>query len=188
MYEISYIIPKMAKRRYRRYRRSKGRWSANIQTIQPSNVSAPANSSFYSKTTLCENPAQSTSTVSQQYTVKNIELNYQIESPIESFTNVENLCAYIMYVPQGMSVTETYPNTHPEYIMAYRYLGSPDVERGTTTSVLTPGRLPPKIRTRLARRLQTGDSIIFLLTGLNNTSSNSGVILNGLVRWWTKAN
>lgn len=180
----------MARRTRRRYYRRKGRWSANIQTISPSTVSAPANSSFYSATTLCENPAQTNTSVSQQYTVKNIELNYQIEaSTNNNGINVENLVVYIMYVPQGMAVTETYPNTHPEYIMAYRYLGSPDIERtGDSGGFNTPGRLPPKIKTRLARRLQTGDSIIFLLTGINNTSTASGVIINGIVRWWTKAN
>lgn len=181
----------MAKyQRFRKYsRRNRGRWSANIATIQPTTVNAPANSSFYNYITLCENPVQINTTVSQQYTVKNVEFSYQIEASTNSNgVNVEGLSCYIMYVPQGMTITETYPNNHPEYIMAYRFLGSPDIERPNDTGFNTPGRLPPKIRTRLARRLQTGDSIIFLLTGLNNTSSNSGVIIDGLVRWWTKAN
>lgn len=181
----------MARKSYKkRFYKRKGRWSANIQTIAPSTVSAPKNTDFFTNFTLTSNPVQSANSVSQQYTVKNIELNYQIEaySP-EVGMNVENLVAYIMYVPQGMTVTNTYPNQHPEYIMAYRYLGSPDLERVSSTgNPQTPGRLPPKIKTRLARRLQTGDSIIFLLTGTNNTSTDSSIIIQGLVRWWTKAN
>lgn len=179
----------MARRRYRRkYYRSKGRWSANIKTLTNQSIVAPQLSSFFAANTLCENPVQVDSTVSQQYTVKNIEFSYEIESPNSGNTNqIESLCAYIMYVPQGMTVTETYPNSHPEYIMAYRFLGSPNSE-GSGDNLLNPGRLPSKIKTRLSRRLQTGDSVIFLITGVNGATTQNILNLNGLIRWWTKAN
>lgn len=179
----------MAKKiRRRRYYRSKGRWSANIKPLVETSIEAPYNSSFYGTVDLCQNPAQSDTTVSQQYTIKNIELNSEIEyvtSSLGSYQNIESLIAYVMYVPQGMTVTETYPAFHPEYIMAMRFLGSPNVD---TTA---PYRNPLRIKTRLARRLQTGDKIILLVTGFNQgtqTGFNTTLKFNGLIRWWSKAN
>lgn len=90
-----------------------------------------------------------------------------------------------MYVPQGMSVTVDYPQQHPEYIMAYRFIGSPENE---STAAASGVRNPLRIRSRLARKLQTGDSIIFLLVGVNTGTANLDVDIHGLVRWWTKAN
>lgn len=169
-----------AKKVIKRYR-SKGRWSSNIKTLTAQSITASANSSFFSTSDLCANPIQVESSVSQQYTVKNIELSYEIET--DNFYYIEGLTAYIMYVPQGMTITETYPNQHPEYIMAYRFLGSPNRDEGTT-----PNRLPSRIKTRLARRLQTGDKIVLLIVGLNEYNSQQTLKFNGLIRWWTKAN
>lgn len=176
----------MARKSRRRYYRKKGRWSANIKTITDESIEADANSSFFGTTQLCINPFQNDNSVSQQYTVKNIELSYEIESGFVD--NIEGLTAYIMFVPQGMAVTETYPNNHPEYIMAYRFLGSPNFENNLDVGGAQVGRLPSKIKTRLARRLQTGDSIIFLIVGYNQRSNAATIKVNGLLRWWTKAN
>lgn len=165
----------------KKYYRPRGKWSANIKTLTAQTINANASSSFFSTSDLCANPIQVESTVSQQYTVKNIELSYEIET--DNFYYIEGLTAYIMYVPQGMTITETYPNQHPEYIMAYRFLGSPNRDEGTT-----PNRLPSRIKTRLARRLQTGDKIVLLIVGLNEYNSAQTLKFNGLIRWWTKAN
>ena len=55
--------------------------------------------------------------VSQIYTVKKnrIFLLYRSDS-----TTIEHwrCCSYIMFVPQGMTVTQDYNKQHPEYIMA----------------------------------------------------------------------
>lgn len=176
-----------AKKVIKRYR-SKGRWSSNIKTLTDQTISATGNSTFYGVTDLCTNPVQIDSTVSQQYTVKNIELSFEIDAGgQETGHSIEGLTTYIMYVPQGMTVTETYPNTHPEYIMAYRFRGSADIEY-YNAQLQTPGRLPSKIKTRMARRLQTGDKVILLIVGSNSSSANINLLFNGLVRWWTKAN
>lgn len=177
----------MAKtKRGKKYYRPKGKWSANIATLTNQLINATPGT-FYSTSDLTTNPIQTSSTVSQQYTVKNIEVSYEIDlaGNTQGIQEIEGLTSYIMYVPQGMPVTETYPNNHPEYIMAYRFLGSPNFESGTTTV----GRNPLKIRTRLARRLQTGDKVILLVTGSNSNNTNTYQLqYNGIVRWWTKAN
>jgi hypothetical protein len=170
-----------SKKTIKKYYR-KSRWSANIRNIGHP-ISAPIASTFYSHLSLCENPIQTDNTVSQQYTVKNIELSIMIESSENDLAQIESLVTYIMYVPQGYVITETLPNNHPEWIMAYRYLGSPKLDANAYVN-------PLKIKTRMARRLQTGDKIIFLLVGDNQKTTGSpvGLGVHGMVRWWTKAN
>lgn len=162
----------------RKYFYRKGRWSANIKDISSFN-NISSDSSFYITSDLCLNPPQNDSSVSQQYTVKNVEFSFTFESNLPE--SIEGLSGYIMFVPQGMTVTEVYPNLHPEYIMACRFLGNP-------SSDLDIYRNPIKIKTRLSRRLQTGDKIIFLLKGGTDAVENIQLVSRGLVRWWTKAN
>ena len=169
----------MARRRYRRrYYRSKGRWSANIKNINEEQ-SVSTSGTFGSSVDLCLNPVQDSLTVSQTYTVKNIELSVYLES--DNTNTIEDVEHYIMYVPQGMNLTVNYNYEHPEYIMAYYYQGNP-IPDGESTGY----RL--KLKTRMARRLQTGDRIIYFYKGRRDTIGTYNISCKGLVRWWTKAN
>lgn len=177
----------MARRRYsRRYRRRSARWSPNITNILSSIAAAEPGAAFFGTIDLAVNPAQSNQSVSQTFTVKNIELTIQLETPSSTgWSVIENATGYIMYVPQGMQVTVDYATQHPEYIMAYRYIGTPENESAASASGV---RNPLRVRSRLARKLQTGDSIVFLIVGVNTGSASQNVDVRGLVRWWTKAN
>ena len=65
----------MARKTRRRFYRKKGRWSPNIRTLDRSSIEATVGT-FFGTTNLCQNPAQSETTVSQQYTVKNVEYKF----------------------------------------------------------------------------------------------------------------
>lgn len=171
----------MARRRYRRYRRRRGRWSANIQQLNLTGA-AHAGTRFGDSVTIAQNPVQTTTTVSQQYTVKNIEVTGLLESA-GSNANIDDIAYYIMYVPEGYAISLDLPFNHPEWIMAYKYIGQ-------SSSVNSSNAFyePPRIKTRLSRRLNTGDSVIFLYNGLNSSAGGTDIKFNGLVRWWTKAN
>lgn len=171
----------MARRRYRRrYYRSKGRWSANIKNIDDTQqISGSSGSYVGNSVDLCLNPVQDSLTVSQTYTVKNVELSVFLEGDQDLF--LENIEHYIMYVPQGMNLTTNFNYEHPEYIMSYYFQGNP-----VPDSTGVGYRL--KLKTRMARRLQTGDRIIYFWKAKKETSSAVNVNVRGLVRWWTKAN
>lgn len=166
----------MAKRRYRRFRRRSGRWSANIARIVDAQT-IPSGSFANSITIAQNNTETSTSTISQAFTVKNIE----VSAILESNQNINNLEYYIMYVPQGYSISEQLPFQHPEWILAYKFLGQNTYPSGSS------GGQPTKVRSRLARKLQTGDSIIFFYAGVNSSNSHTATT-QALIRWWTKAN
>lgn len=173
----------MARRRYRRYRRRRARWSPNLQVIR-SEGTAPANNTFSDYITIAQNNSTtSDSTVAQIYTVKNIEVSAEVEGT-GSLQNVEY---YIMYVPESYPLSETLPEKHTEWIMAYKYIGTPVNSTGTVGGAVLSNAQPPRIRTRLSRKLNTGDQIIFIVRGYNTTSQQP-VYYHGLIRWWTKAN
>lgn len=174
----------MARRRYRRYRRRSSRWAANIQEINGSLNASPG--IFSQAETILTNPAQSPNLVTQVYTIKNVEVTFNLDfegSTVSAVNDIEAVTAYIMYVPQGMNITGNYNIEHPEYIMTYRYLGSPTIDNNGQQYQ------PYKIRTRLARKLQSGDNVILFIKGTNQNNNNTYALrLSGLVRWWTKAN
>lgn len=176
-------------RRSRRYRRRSGRWAPNIVKISALNDAAPGE--FFNSEDLALNPPQINTGVSQTFTVKNFEITFTIEPTItQSIQALESITAYIMYVPQGMNVTSGYYAEHPEYIMAYKYLGSPGNYVSPVSSYVqeTQQYQPYRIRTRLSRKLQTGDKIILYIQGSNEDSSSRQYRIDGLVRWWSKAN
>lgn len=183
----------MAKyRRYRKYsRRSIAKWSPNIQEIDTTTVVAPAASVFYQSFVLSFNPTQVNTAVSQIYTVKRIECSFYIDTDDNSQNQVlylEDIAAYIMFVPQGMTVTADYNTQHPEYIMAYKFLGGPSLDISNNATIGQQYQ-PIKVTTRLSRKLNSGDSVILFIKG-NNTSQNqnSNFQFHGLIRWWTRAN
>lgn len=170
---------------YRRYRRKLGKWSPNIQRISQSG-NAPNNSVFSDFVTIAQNnTSTSSTTISQIFTVKNIEVSAQLEAGTPNA--IENLEYYIMYVPQGYLLDANLPFAHPEWIMAYKYIGTPIAE--TNPLPTQSNAQTPRVKTRLSRKLNTGDSIVFMITGRNATTQGDvSVRYNGLVRWWTKAN
>jgi len=183
----------MARRRFRRYRRKSGRWAPNIQEV--GNIVSCTPSVWSATETIMSNPSQQNAFVSQTYTVKNVEISFNIDNEQSNLAGatIEGITAYIMFVPQGMNVTNDYNIQHPEYIMAYKYLGSPTQEFGVTSETVNGPLLgqqyqPYKVRTRLSRKLQTGDSIVLFLKGVNQSTSTLTLRLSGLIRWWTKAN
>lgn len=179
----------MAKRRYRRYRRARGKWAANIKRIAGDGV-VSANTPFVDYITVAQNPEQEDTAVSQIFRVKNIEIACQVET---QKPQVENLEYYIMYVPEGYPLPEdrSLPIKHPEWIMAYKFIGNATSSSAISSSSIyltNENAQVPRIRTRLTRKLQSGDQIVFVVCGYNKTTDNLNVFYNGLLRWWTKAN
>lgn len=177
----------MARRRYRRYRRKIGKWSPNIQSLYIEGTASPSTPEeyfFMNSFDLATNPKQQATLTSQTYTVKNIEVSGNIETISSSSNwNIEEVTYYIMYLPEGHPISSSLPYEHPEWILAYKYYGSAVISNSGSSS-----NIPPKVKTRLAHKLQTGDKIIFMFNAKNASNANIDVKFQGIVRWWTKAN
>ena len=163
-------------------------WSTRISNVE-GYQSASGGNKYIINYNLCQNPAQSDSTVSNKFTVKNIDL--QLEVGIENAgqnTDLEDFQVFICYVPQGYvpsgtpSLYENVPYDHPEWIMVHRYVGLPLADSSTSY-------LPLHIKSRLARKLDTGDRIVLIILGKNTSTSTSyQIVYRGIVKYNTKAN
>lgn len=184
----------MAKYRRRRYYRKRARWASNIQEFNNELVNMSGQGNFSKSITLVTNPAQATSAGSAILTVKNIEAAFEMEvTGVNTSQLVEGLQFYIMYLPQGYQApNNTFAIEHPEWVMAYKFYGSPagDIIQQSTSSLQMAGltKGPFKVKTRLARKLNTGDRIILFIKGLHEDTTTHTCQINGLVRWWTKYN
>ena len=178
--------------RYRKYsRRRAGKYSPNILRLGPTTFSVPPETRDIAINTLVENQEYSSSRGNNVLRVKNIELNIQFETAgLLASYNIESCCGYVMYIPEGYQVTVDTPIQHPEWIMAYKYFGSPDPELGTGTEAQSiSNQRIQRIKSRLSRNLNTGDRIIFLAEATNVAGTTTyQVQFQGLCRWWTKAN
>lgn len=182
-------------RRTRRnyYRRRRHRWSSRLLTFKGAQ-SAGGGNAYIIYQNLCQNPAQDVNTISNLYTVKNI--NCQVELQANGNNVIESLQAYIMYIPQGYIPTGTpsaygsAPFEHPEWIMAHRFYGSPQVEYSNTQQAManTPGFPPLRLHSRLSRKLDTGDRIVLIILGENTSTASAELDYQGLVKFNTRAN
>lgn len=166
------------------YKKRKEKWSPNINEFS-SNITFPGNSVTVFDTTICTNPIQNSTIVPQIFTVKNIEITFYCEGSVVGTKNIDDLCAYIMFIPQGYQITENTNIEHPEWILNYKFLGSTYVE--DNTEKIFNYTIPFRVKSRLSRRLNTGDKVVLLLKG-SNSGSVVTVQFHGLMRWWTKAN
>lgn len=166
-------------KKYYPYRR-KVRWSSNIMELVKLDENVNQAGYFYTTVDLCSNPAQAVNTVSQEYTVKNFEIQIKSESGSNP-SNFQQITYYIMYVPQGMQVDLNYAKNHPEYIMAWRFVGGAEPATDYYKN-------PISVKTRLSRRLNTGDKIVLFIRYEHYSTANDTILHNGICRWWTKAN
>ena len=89
-----------------------------------------------------------------------------------------------MYVPQGYTVSYNTLSEHPEWVMAIKFLDDPTLTPGETNGLMRPFT----VSTRLARKLQTGDSVQFCVFGNNLGSTAIPVSFKFMAQWWTCAN
>lgn len=175
----------MARRRYRRYARKRSRWSSNLVDIGPNNfVLANPQDWNHTEFTLITNPDYSDQLTSNLYTIKNVDVTLQFDATATSAIGIENVQFYIMYVPQNMYVGQDYAIKHPEYIMAMRYYGEPGQDQTNATKYSPSIR----IKSRLARKLNSGDRIILLIRASNISGNSLTTMFGGICRFWTKAN
>ena len=178
-------------KRVQRYYK-KQNWSTRLSNFSGAQ-SVAANTQVILYTNLCTNPAQTDSTVSNKYTVKNVCVDFEIaKDDLTTSTGqsdwLENFQFYICFIPQGYiptGVPSAYadvPFNHPEWIMAYRYIGPPLADSSTSYP-------PIRVKSRLARKLDTGDRVVLIVLGMNtHTSTSAQIAYRGLVKYNTKAN
>lgn len=108
----------------------------------------------------------------------------EVNCTLEGASSLNNVSMYLMYLPEGYSTNDIYSfvQQHPEWILAYKYLGSP------TDSANGQGCQPIRIRSRFRRNLLTGDRIVMVATGWNSSNTSVQGTIWALVRFSSKIN
>lgn len=176
------MVRRFYKRRIYRHRKP---WSSNFSEGELStNVAGLTSAVGTAK--LCENPAQTAAGVSQPFTVSRLQLNLQAFISTAFQQNdaaLERIQVGVFYVPQNVTVNADLFVAHPEWLIAYKYIGLPSK---TTSGILVPAT---SIRSRLKRTLQTGDSLWMVITLVNSAAAGPIPIrFTYSLRWWTRAN
>jgi hypothetical protein len=116
-------------------------------------------------------------------TVKNFatSLICEIPSTTAGIEFVDNIGYYIMFVPEGYTPAVNFPYIHPEWILNYSYVGTPQHDD-------TPVGFNIRKTTRRLRKLKPGDKIVLFVLGTNEKSSDVIISVNGLIKYYSKRN
>ena len=176
----------MARRYYRRRtitRAPRKKWASNIVTFTESMTNP------FLTHVLVTNAAQTASPTPVIVKVGNfkcqLDASYMYET---SGANVLGMTAYIMYVPEGITVTtnaaaQDLIAKHPEWIMAWRQFNMDGIQTATAAHVNSV-----TFSSRLKRNLNSGDSIqLFVVPHVSGTVAWSGAV-TGTVQYWNCAN
>jgi hypothetical protein len=116
---------------------------------------------------------------------------FSIDCTLEGVSSLDNVAIFVMYIPEGYVIQNmanssfSVLNQHPEWIMAYKYLGSPTQSSGELAG---QGCQPTRIRSRVRRNLMTGDRIVLLISGTNSSSTSSTGTLWAYLKFASRIN
>ena len=168
----------MARRRYFRYypRRTvaKKKWASNL-------VNGTVSSSNFAL--LVQN---STQTASPTPVIVKCG-NFKVQGDVVVTTQQQGtnrpvpLVFYIVFIPEGVGITDTVVTTHPEWIMGWTVIDAQYI--GPTTSTTSGSRF--SLSTRLKRNLNSGDSIVAVLQSRDSSASAQCAFT---CQYWTCAN
>jgi hypothetical protein len=173
----------------RNNRRSKQPKLKNNQILQLKKEFTVASGNFNTYIDLIRNPTNTGPDFMTGY-VETIG-RFSIDCTLEGVSTLNNIAIFIMYIPEGYSVNTTGSadtsalNQHPEWIMAYKYLGSPTQ---SSSDQIGQGCQPTRIRSKVRRNLMTGDRIVLLITGTNSAGQTTTGTLWAYLKFASRIN
>lgn len=161
----------------------------NNQIIQLQQSISAATGNFNTYVDLITNPTNAYPNQMTGY-VETIG-RFSIDCTLEGAQSLNNVAMFIMYIPEGYTISNQVNNSnsvlnqHPEWIMAYKYLGSPTQ---SASDQISQGCQPTRIRSRVRRNLMTGDRIVLYITGTNSATQASTATLWAYLKFASRIN
>lgn len=138
-----------------RTRRRGKKWSPVYVTINGGLLEIHGNDSNGWSSSLCANSSNTTNApTATVIKCGNFKISFEVECGAGNYQAVTGR-AFIMFVPQGITPGQNWPELHPEYIMAWR-----SIQVGGSTSAVT-------IQSRLKRNLNSGDAVYLIVQVFN---------------------
>lgn len=168
------------------------------ENLKRTYIEVPANTSFTMQHEITQNSTASSTPTPSIVKVGNFQVKMYI-SCVPSEATVERIMyylrAYIMFVPEGVTVTGAWMNQHPEYILAKG--GKASSAFTHATAINQAGTEVPynsakalvnlQFSSRLKRNLNTGDKIMLVLIG-NAVSRACAYTMYGDVQFFACTN
>ncbi|AYA60340.1 hypothetical protein [Bovine serum-associated circular virus] len=147
-----------ARRTFYTARRQTVKWSPHL-LIQPMTMEA-TQGEFASYQLIAKNSSDTSIPVPSVIKVKNFKVSIDTSAPSDFSQGMKYLNAYLMYVPEGITLNTDTAKNHPEWIIAWR--GINDTNQSDRDNYV--------LSSRLARNLNSGDAIYLLFAGYTNTT------------------
>lgn len=178
----------MPRKYYRRTRvvRPKKKWASNLVLVNGTG----SGNAYVSE--LCSNAAPNSTPTPIILKAGNfkVRVDSQVTFGGSAVEWWPSLSFYVVYMPDGMSLGSnpsasdvlSYVTRHPEWILCSTVVGSNTVTAAKfdlDTAVFS---------SRLKRNLNSGDKIMLLCSGTDTTIAYSGVVLRGVIKFWTCTN
>lgn len=178
----------MARRYYRRRTvvvRPKKRWATNIKGINPAAFDVSPNTANGFAINLVENSVASSAPTPTVLKCGNFKIQGDVTLlNATSQPGEVTLALYVMFVPQGINVTngieiENLIGSHPEWILSWKLADIGSLSSGAQNGFT--------FSSRLKRNLQSGDRVALLAVARTDLTLQSPQKLkvNGMCQYWT---
>lgn len=139
-------------------RRKTAKWSPHI-LIQPMTIEA-AQGEFASYQLIAKNSTDTSVPVPSVIKVKNFRVSIDTSAASQSTSGLSYINAYLMYVPEGITLNTDTIKNHPEWIISWKGINNL-AHNDKDNTVLT---------SRLSRNLNSGDGIYLIFAGYTATA------------------
>lgn len=163
-----------ARRTFYTARRRTVKWSPHLLEQQLSITANPGD--FGSYQLLAKNTSDNTTPTPSVIKVKNFKVSIDTTLPTVDIS-LMYFNAYVIFIPEGVTITPDTPKQHPEWILAWKSINN----------VMHTQRDCTVLTSRLARNLNSGDAVYVLFTG-NKAGSTATITLNVVSSYVTRAN
>ena len=142
-----------------------------MKPVSAGPLTVPTSSSGYLSADLVVNSAETATPTPTIIKAKHFKMSVDTYVNAGATIAIGPIVAYIMYVPQGYTLTTNTPVDHPEWVLTWRTIDT------SNSSINTGYHATVSMSSSLSRNLNSGDSIKIVLIA-NNVSSTNTFTLN----------
>ena len=166
-----------ARRTFYTARRRTVKWSPHLIEER---LAITANSeSFGSYQLLAKNSSDSSTPTPSVIKVKNFRVSVDTLLGSSSFSSsLQTFNVYVIFIPEGVTITQDTPKQHPEWLLGWKSVNEITHQQRDTTVITS----------RLARNLNSGDSVYVLFTGSQGPNVSQTINVNIVASYVTRAN
>ena len=162
---------------YQNYRRNykknygnlnKKEWASYMKASSAGPLTVPVSGSGYLGTDLVANSTETATPTPTIIKCKHFKVSIDTYVNSAGYVVAGPLVAYLMYVPQGYTLSTSTPIDHPEWVLSWR-----SIDTSETTPLENTYHDVVTMTSSLSRNLNSGDTIKLILVANNVSATNT---------------